>query len=74
MPGQGRVSTRLPGSFGAASLPSGRTTRGATPKNGRAADPGFMSTAPGSDVIMTPPVSVCHHVSAMGQRPRPTAE
>ena len=28
--------------------------------------------APGSGVIMMPPVSVCHHVSHSGQRPLPT--
>jgi hypothetical protein len=28
--------------------------------------------APGSGVIRMPPVSVCHHVSTIGQRPSPT--
>ena len=28
--------------------------------------------APGSGVIMMPPVSVCHQVSTIGQRPSPT--
>ena len=31
-----------------------------------------MSCAPGSVVIMQPPVSVCHQVSITGQRPSPT--
>jgi hypothetical protein len=35
------------------------------------ADPGLVVTAPGSGVIMMPPVSVCHHVSTIGQRPPP---
>ena len=73
MPGHGRVTTRLPASFVAASAPFAPITFGCTPKNGRAAEPGFMSTAPGM-VIMTPPDSVCHQVSATGQRPWPMAE
>ena len=36
------------------------------------AEPGFWAVAPGSGVIRTPPVSVCHHVSTMGQRLSPT--
>ena len=38
------------------------------PGKGSVAEPGFVSTAPGSGVIMIPPVSVCHHVSTIGQR------
>src|ERR1035437_2355457 len=40
------------------------------PKNGRVPEPGFRSTH-GSGVIMNMPVSVCHHVSMMGQRSLP---
>src|SRR5450759_389176 len=40
------------------------------PKNGRVPEPGFRSTH-GSGVIMNMPVSVCHHVSMIGQRPLP---
>ncbi len=36
------------------------------------ADPGFSAVAPGSGVMRMPPVSVCHQVSTMGQRPSPT--
>ena len=36
------------------------------PGKGRVAEPGFVVTAPGSDVIMIPPVSVCHQVSTIG--------
>ena len=43
-----------------------------TPKNGRVAEPGLSSVAPGSGVIRMPPVSVCHQVSTIGQRSSPT--
>ena len=42
------------------------------PGNGRVADPGLVATIPGSGVIMIAPVSVCHHVSTIGQRSPPT--
>ena len=45
---------------------------GSTPKNGSVAEPGFWSMAPGRGVMRIPPVSVCHQVSTMGQRPSPT--
>jgi len=35
------------------------------------ADPGFVACAPGRVVIMMLPVSVCHHVSTIGQLPPP---
>ena len=35
------------------------------------AEPGFAYWAPGSVVIMMWPVSVCHQVSTIGQRPPP---
>ena len=35
------------------------------------AEPGLVVVTPGSGVIMIPPVSVCHQVSTMGQRPPP---
>ena len=34
--------------------------------------PGLVGVAPGSGLIMIPPVSVCHQVSTMGQRSPPT--
>ena len=40
-------------------------------QNGRLALPGFKGCAPGNGVSRCPPVSVCHHVSTMGQRPLP---
>ena len=36
------------------------------------AEPGLVGVAPGSGVIMWPPVSVCHQVSTIGQRSPPT--
>ena len=45
---------------------------GSTPKKGSVALEGFSVVAPGSGVIMCAPVSVCHQVSTMGQRPPPT--
>jgi len=41
-------------------------------EQGRVAEPGLSGVAPGSGVIKMPPVSVCHHVSEIGQRPSPT--
>lgn len=35
-------------------------------EEGRVAEPAFSSVAPGSGVIMKPPVSVCHQVSTIG--------
>ena len=64
--------TRLPSQTPSRTLPSASTISGITPKNGRVADPGLSSVAPGSGVIRMPPVSVCHQVSTIGQRPSPT--
>ena len=36
--------------------------------------PGFVGVAPGSGDSRMPPVSVCHHVSTIGQRPPPMTE
>ena len=41
------------------------------PGRGNVAEPGFNVVAPGSGLIMMPPVSVCHHVSTTGHRPPP---
>ncbi|CAB4757305.1 unannotated protein [freshwater metagenome] len=38
------------------------------PGSGRIADPGFVCVTPGNGEIMIAPVSVCHHVSTIGQR------
>ena len=42
------------------------------PGRGRVAEPGLSATAPGVGEMRMPPVSVCHHVSTMGQRLSPT--
>src|SRR5215471_14387232 len=61
----------LPPIFGPTSSPFSSTTAGSTPKNGSVALPGLVGTAPARGVIRIEPVSVCHHVSTMGQRPPP---
>ena len=48
------------------------TTAASMPGSGLPAEPGFVSSRPGSVVIMIAPVSVCHQVSTTGQRPSPT--
>src|SRR5438132_4452433 len=41
------------------------------PGNAVIAAPGFVEVIPGSGVIRIEPVSVCHHVSTIGQLSRP---
>jgi hypothetical protein len=41
------------------------------PGNGTVADPGLSVVTPGRGEMRIPPVSVCHHVSTIGQRSRP---
>ena len=41
------------------------------PGSGKVAEPGLVVVAPGSGEIMMAPVSVCHHVSTIGQRSPP---
>ena len=64
--------TRFPSQAPSSTVPLPSTTSGMTPKNGSVAEPGFNAVAPGSGVIMMPPVSVCHQVSTIGQRRSPT--
>ena len=54
-----------------ASSPSRSSTAASIPGSGVPALPGLVSWIPGSVVIMIAPVSVCHHVSTIGQRPEP---
>src|SRR5262249_716638 len=61
----------LPPIFGSTSCPFPSTTAGSTPKKGSVPLPGLVDIAPGRAVIMIEPVSVCHHVSTIGQRPPP---
>ncbi len=41
------------------------------PGSGRVQEPGLVAVTPGSGAIMMQPVSVCHQVSTIGQRPPP---
>ena len=64
---------RLPLAAPSRSLPSASTSSGwiAGQRLGRRA--GLQSASrPGIGEIRTPPVSVCHQVSTIGQRPSPT--
>lgn len=54
------------------SSPLSVSSTGCTPKKGSVALPGLHSHANGSGAIIEQPVSVCHQVSMMGQRPSPT--
>src|SRR6185295_1596304 len=69
--GHGRLITSSPPEPAGTGVPSRLTTSTITPGNGRVAEPGFVAMAPGSGVIIIIPVSVCHHVSTIGQRSRP---
>ena len=55
-----------------ASSPRSSTTAASTPGSGVIADPGLQSVTPGRGAIISAPVSVCHQVSTIGQRPSPT--
>src|SRR5438270_13210636 len=52
-------------------FPSRVITSASIPGNGLVAEPGLVGVAPGRGVIMMAPVSVCHHVSTIGQRSLP---
>src|SRR5712664_1988506 len=52
--------------------PVSSTMSAKIPGKGSVAEPGLVGIAPGSGEIRWPPVSVCHHVSTIGQRPPPT--
>src|SRR6185436_21176156 len=71
MEGHGFLITRYPPAPVGTDFPSLSTTSASTPKNGSVPEPGLVGTAPGRGVIMIDPVSVCHHVSTIGQRPPP---
>src|SRR5688572_32195116 len=72
MLGHGRLITSTPPLPLPTECPVSSTMSDMMPGSGKVAEPGFVGVAPGSGVIMWPPVSVCHHVSTMGQRPPPT--
>ncbi len=71
-PGQESVRQRLPDASPSWTAPSASTSSSLTPGRGLVAEPGFSAVAPGSGAIRIPPVSVCHQVSTIGQRPSPT--
>src|SRR3546814_8195314 len=64
--------TKKPPRPEATSLPASSTTPVYIPGKGNVHEPGFSGVAPGSGVRIWPPVSVCHQVSTIGQRPLPT--
>jgi hypothetical protein len=69
--GHGFLMMSFPSSSARAGVPSSFTTSISTPKSGSPALPGLAPHAPGSVVSIIEPVSVCHQVSTMGQRPPP---
>src|SRR5262245_32268652 len=71
MLGHGRLMTRNPPWLAGTGFPCLSTTSAAIPGNGLVALPGLVGVAPGSGEIMIAPVSVCHQVSTIGQRPPP---
>src|SRR5258708_7899544 len=70
--GHGFLMTRMPPLPFSTSCPVSGTIAGMMPGIGMVQDPGFGGVARGRGVIMCPPVSVCHQVSTIGQRPPPT--
>src|ERR1017187_9544823 len=68
MPGHGRLMTRNPPEPSGTGLPPTRTISATAPGDGFVADPGLVAIAPGIGESMMCPVSVCHHVSTIGQR------
>ncbi|EWS65439.1 hypothetical protein Y695_01307 [Hydrogenophaga sp. T4] len=69
--GQGRLTTRMPPAPLGTSMPASSTMAAVMPGSGSVHEPGTRGVAPGSGVIMWPPVSVCQKVSTMGQRSPP---
>src|SRR5664279_1792401 len=65
-----RITSKPPLPAGTGS-PSFVTTSGTIPGNGLVAEPGLVGTAPGIGQSIIAPVSVCHHVSTIGQRSFP---
>src|SRR6185369_16397373 len=59
--------TRYPPSFAPTDFPSRVITSASMPGNGLVPEPGLVGVAPGMGEIIMAPVSVCHHVSTIGQ-------
>src|SRR6266513_3176398 len=68
MAGHGFLITAKPPVLAGNEFPWRSTTSASMPRNGRAADPGFCLVH-ASGLIRIIPVSVCHQVSIMGNRP-----
>src|SRR4051795_5549941 len=51
--------------------PASLTTSTEMPGSGPIAEPGLQDVTPGSGLTIIAPVSVCHHVSTIGQRSPP---
>ena len=73
MPGHGFSRISRPRSPAGTGSPLSLTTFGATPGSGKLAEPGFSGgiSMAGACEMRMPPVSVCHQVSTIGQRPLP---
>ena len=72
IPGHGRLMTRMPPLPFSTSRPVSSTIAAMMPGSGMVQEPGFKACTPGSGVIRWLLVSVCHHVSTIGQRWSPT--
>ncbi|MCY1368076.1 hypothetical protein D9M69_550370 [compost metagenome] len=70
--GQGFLTTRMPPDPLGTSMPASSTMAAVMPGSGNVHEPGTSGVAPGSGVIMWPPVSVCQNVSTIGQFSLPT--
>src|SRR4029077_8583709 len=70
MLGPGWVSTSRPLPC-STSPPASSNSAADTPGSARVTEPGLVLVRPGSGEIMIAPVSVCHQVSTIGQRPAP---
>ena len=70
--GHGRLTTSRPPWPLGTSWPVSSTIAAMMPGSGNVHEPGTSGVAPGSGVIMWPPVSVCQNVSTIGQRDWPT--
>src|SRR3954451_1684112 len=71
MAGHGSVSTRYPPCPFSTGSPASSTTTAEIPGSAFIAEPGLPDVTPGKGLIISWPVSVCHHVSTIGQRPPP---
>src|ERR1700721_2527050 len=74
MEGHGLRITRYPPDPAGTAVPSRVTTSSLIPGRGSVQEPGFVGVAPGIGLTMIAPVSVCHHVSTIGQRSCPIVD